>query len=183
MSCCGLETERLLLRKPEEADVPAITAMIGDWDVVKNLATAPYPYLEEHARQFIARIAEGRATGESHVFAITRKPAGAYMGTIGLHLRDGAFEIGYWLGKPHWKMGYASEAARKVISFAFRELKATKLVAGWFHDNPASGHVLEKLGFQPDGAEQRDCAARGHSVYCHRVVLDRENFGRKKVAA
>src|SRR3984957_1255636 len=59
MSCCRLETERLLLRKPEEADVPAITAMIGDWDVVKNLATAPYPYLEDHARQFIARVVEG----------------------------------------------------------------------------------------------------------------------------
>jgi ribosomal-protein-alanine N-acetyltransferase len=183
MSCCRLDTERLLLRRPEQADVPAITAMIGDWDVVKNLATAPYPYLEEHAGAFIARIADDAARGESHEFAITRKPDGAYVGTMGLHLRDGAFEIGYWLGKPYWKMGYATEAARKVVSFAFGELGATRLVAGWFHDNPASGHVLEKLGFRPDGAEQRICAARGHSVYCHRVALDREDFERKKAAA
>ena len=147
MSCCGLETERLLLRKPEEADVPAITAMIGDWDVVKNLATAPYPYLEEHARQFIARIAEGRATGESQVFAITRKPDGAYMGTIGLHLRDGAFEIGYWLGKPYWGQGFMTEAVACALDLAFRPSERSVVLTTTDPANKGSQNVLRKSGF------------------------------------
>jgi RimJ/RimL family protein N-acetyltransferase len=179
MPCLRLETDRLLLRPPEEADVGNITALIGDWDIVKNLATAPYPYLEEHAREFIARMVEERAKGAAYPFAITRKDDGVYVGQIGLHLKNGEFEIGYWLGKAYWQQGYATEAARRTISFAFRDLKATKLIAGWFHDNPASGHVLEKLGFTPDGAEPRDCKARGHAVYCHMVRLDRENFGKR----
>jgi ribosomal-protein-alanine N-acetyltransferase len=179
MSCLKLESERLLLRPPTEADIADITRLIGDWDVVKNLSRVPHPYLEEHAREYIARAAEERAKGSSYSFAITRKEDGAYLGQSGLHLKDGVFETGYWLGKPYWKMGYATEAAKRTIEFAFHNLKATKVIAGWFHDNPASGHVLDKLGFKPDGAEQRDSLARGHAVYCHMVRLERENFGRR----
>jgi len=52
------------------------------------------------------------------------------------------------------------------------------LIAGWFHDNPASGRVLAKLGCLPSGAEQRDCLARGHAVYCHMVALERADMAR-----
>ena len=67
------------------------------------------------------------------------------MGGCGLHTHNGELELGYWYGKPYWKMGYATEAARRVLEFAFDELKAPAVWAGWFHDNPNSGHVLGKL--------------------------------------
>src|SRR5215469_12515291 len=114
MSCCRLETERLLLRPPEPRDVPAIVTWIGDWDVAKNLSRCPHPYIEQHAQEFLARAAEGRAKGTDFNFAITRRGDAQYMGQIGLHLKDGRFELGYWLGKPFWGSGYASEAARRV---------------------------------------------------------------------
>jgi ribosomal-protein-alanine N-acetyltransferase len=176
MSCCILETERLLLRPPEPRDVPAIVTWIGDWDVAKNLASCPHPYREEHAQEFLVRAAEGRAKGTDFAFAITRRADGAYMGQIGLHLKDGRFEVGYWLGKPFWKQGFASEAARRVALFGFKSLKAESIWAGWFHDNPASGHVLEKLGCKPDGQSPRNCLARGHEVMCNLVILSRETF-------
>ena len=146
MTCCRLESERLLLRPPEPRDVPAIVTWIGDWDVAKNLSKCPHPYGEEDAQEFLLRCAEGRAKGSDFGFAITRTADGRYLGQIGLHLKDGTFEIGYWLGKPFWGFGYASEAARRIALFAFRDLKADFVWAGWFHDNPASGRVLEKLG-------------------------------------
>ena len=177
-----LETERLLLRPPEFRDVPAIATWIGDWDVAKNLASVPHPYREEDAREFVARSVEKLAHGEGYCFAIERKLDNVFMGTCGLHLEDGLFELGYWLGKPFWRQGYATEAAKKVVSFAFRELKATSLWAGWFCDNPASGRVLQKLGFRPDGAAPRGSLARGHEVTCHRTTLTREEFGRKRAA-
>ena len=105
-----------------------------------------------------------------------------FLGSCGLHLKDGRFELGYWLGKPFWGQGYATEAAKKLVSFAFHDLKATSLWAGWYHDNPASGRVLEKLGCRPDGVEPRHSLARGHAVYCHMVALTREQFGRKRAA-
>jgi len=174
----------LLLRLPQTEDVPFIASLIGDYDVAKNLSRVPHPYSEDDARGWVARAGEDRAKASDFPFAVTRKADRAYIGSCGLHLRDGGlFEFGYWLGKPYWGQGYATEAAAAVCAFGFGELKATRLIAGFFHDNPASGHVLDKLGCTPDGAEQRDCLARGHAVYLHKVVLDAANFERRKMAA
>ncbi len=177
-----LESLRLLLREPEESDVPAIATLMNDWDVVKNLSRAPFPYLEEHARDFVGRQEGGRAAGTDFTFAITRKSHGAMVGMCGVHLRDEGFELGYWIGKPYWKQGYATEAAAQVLAFGFRNLRAEQIWAGWFHDNPASGHVLEKLGFRPNGCDQRDSAARGGSVLCNLVTMSRAEFGQRQAA-
>ncbi len=182
MSCTRLETERLLLRPPSLADVASVVAIANDYDVAKNLSKLPHPYTQKDAEDFVARASENRALGSDFAFAITRKHDGAYMGGICLHLKDGKFEFGYWLGKPYWRQGYATEAARRLVAFAFHDLKADSVWAGWYHDNPASGHVLEKLGCKPNGAEPRDCLARGHAVYCHLVILSREDFWQKKAA-
>ena len=113
---------------------------------------------------------------------MTRKGDGAYMGKCGIHLKDCGFELGYWLGRPYWGMGYATEAAAQVVAFAFRNLRAERVWAGWFFDNPASGRVLEKLGFRANGADQRDCAARGGSVLCNLVTMSRAEFGQRAAA-
>jgi RimJ/RimL family protein N-acetyltransferase len=169
----------LLLRPPEQADVPFIASLMSDFDVVKNLSRAPYPYRDDHAREFLGRQEEGRIKGTDFVFAIMRKGDGAFLGASGVHLRENGFELGYWLGKPYWKQGYATEAGAEVLAFAFRNLRADRVWAGWFHDNPKSGNVLRKLGFRPDGADERNCLARGHSVYCNLVTMSREDWQRK----
>jgi len=181
MSCCRLETERLLLRPQGADDIPALVALLNDFDISKNLARVPYPYTEEQAREFLGRGAEDRARGQAYPFAVTLKAEKTLIGGCGLRLKDdGVFELGYWLGRPYWGKGYASEAARRVAGFAFHDLDAPTIRASYFHDNPASGHVLEKLGCVPAGVEHIDCLARGHAVYSHRVVLDRENFGQRR---
>ncbi len=178
-----LESERLLLRAPAAFDIAEIVTLAGDYDVAKNLSRMPHPYHEDDARNWIDRMAEARAKGSDYGFAIARKDDGAFMGSCGLHLRDGgAFEFGYWLGKPFWGRGYATEAARRLVAFAFMELRLETVIAGYFHDNPASGRVLEKLGCVADGAVQRDCLSRGHTVYCHNVVLTAGQFWKKKAA-
>lgn len=177
-----LDTKRLLLREPELSDAPAIAALMNDWDVVKNLASAPFPYLEAHARDFICRQEDGRAKGTDFVFAITRKSDSALIGKCGLHFKEAAFEMGYWLGRPYWKQGYATEAASQVLAFGFRNLRADSVWAGWFHDNPASGRVLEKLGFRPNGQDRRQSAARGEGVLCNLVTMSRADFGQRHAA-
>jgi [ribosomal protein S5]-alanine N-acetyltransferase len=176
-----LESKRLLLRPPEECDVAAIAGFM-EWDVVKNLSRAPHPYTEEHARVFLGRQEEGRVKGSDFAFAVTRKDGGALAGMCGVHLREQGFELGYWLGRPYWGQGYATEAAAEVLGFAFRNLRAEAVEAGWFHDNPASGRVLEKLGFRPDGTGERDCAARGHAVLCNLVLMSRAEYVQRQAA-
>ncbi|HEY1632712.1 MAG TPA: GNAT family N-acetyltransferase [Rhizomicrobium sp.] len=182
--CGELESERLLLRHHRADDADAIVALANDWDVAKSLGRLPHPYGCKDAEFFLGKAAEGRAAGTDFNYAVTRKSDRALIGGVGVHLREGGhFEFGYWLGKPYWKQGYATEAARRLISFAFRDLKAERLIAGWFHDNPASGRVLEKLGCVMSGAESRDCLARGHAVYCHIVTLTREDFSQTRKQA
>jgi len=174
-----LETDRLVLRPPELRDAPDIARWVDDYDVAKNLASAPHPYTEENARAFVARMDDQWARGEGWCFAIVRKDDWRLAGCCGVHLKDGRFEIGYWLGKPFWNRGYCTEAVRRLVAFAFAELKPASVRAGWYYDNPASGRVLEKLGFLPDGAEMRGCLARGHDVTCNNVLLTAADFGQK----
>ena len=177
-----LESERLLLRPPGRRDVPAIVPLANDYDVAKNLSKLPHPYTAQDGEDFVARTEEKRAAGTDFTFAIAAKSDGALMGCAGLHLNKGAFELGYWLGKPYWSQGYATEAARRLLLFAFEDLKADWVWAGWYHDNPRSGQVLAKLGCQPKGFEKRHCLARGMEIGCNITVLTREAYAGRRVA-
>ena len=178
-----LQTTRLLLRPPERNDIPTLVPLIGDWEVAKNLSRVPFPYAEADAYAFFDQSQAKRANGTDFNFAIVCKADTAYIGGCGVHLREnGEWEFGYWIGKPHWRKGYATEAARALVGFAFATLKIDTLTAGWFVDNPASGHVLEKLGCVRTGTDERECRSRGHSVVCNTVTLTREQFEMKQAA-
>ena len=177
-----LETERLLLRPPRAADISHFIPLLSDFDVAKNLSRVPHPYTEDHASAFIVATNHAWRNKVEFTFSILRKQPSAYVGICGLHPeRD--WEFGYWLGKPFWGQGYATEAAGRLIAHAFDDLGADYVNAGWYCDNPASGRVLQKLGLRPNGEERRACLARGCQVSCHLVTLDRATYmTRKKVS-
>ncbi|WP_033074584.1 GNAT family N-acetyltransferase [Sphingopyxis sp. MWB1] len=147
-------TERLLLRPGWQEDAPALARAIGDEMVIRNLARAPWPYGEEDARAFLAGWVEGNPSR----FLMVRRTASAprIIGCIGLDPMDnGDVELGYWVARPYWGLGYATEAGRHMIDLA-RTIGIKRLVASHFVDNPASGSVLRKLGFVQTGR----CALR-----------------------
>ena len=143
-------TERLLLRPGWAEDAPALFEGIADEAIVRNLASAPWPYRRADAEAFLAT--ERRPDEASMV--IVRRTCGApqLIGTIGFGRRPGGdIELGYWIARPHWGLGYATEAVRAAIAIARDSLRLPRLVAGHFLDNPASGRVLDKAGFLPTG--------------------------------
>ncbi len=174
---CILESKRLILRPPRPADIEAMTVWLSDYAVASMTSRVPHPYNEEHAEEFLAMPPDGR-----HVFVIERRD-GLFMGMTGLH-PDAAlgYEFGYWLGRPFWGFGYATEAAGRLVAHAFEALGVETVHAGWFADNPASGHVLAKLGARHNGSKMRDCRARGQAVLCHDMLLTRADFLRKQAA-
>ncbi len=176
-------TQRLILRAPMMADMPAFVTLLNDYEVAKNLGLVAHPYTDTLFREFLVRTDRERQEGTDFVFAVTRAMDGAFIGLCSVHSKDRqSWELGYWYGRPYWGQGYATEAARPVMRFAFEDRGAEALNSGWFFDNPASGHVLEKLGFAPTGVVQRHCVSRGAAVACNRVQLTREQFARKKAA-
>jgi RimJ/RimL family protein N-acetyltransferase len=158
-----------LLRAPLLADARRICLLAGDFDVASMTATIPHPYSEEMAAEWIASALAGE---EGVVFAILR--SGALIGCTGYRaFGDDHAELGYWIGKPYWGMGYATEAVRALILHAFETGGFDYLTVGHFSDNPASARIIAKFGFAPLGNEMRDCAARGARAHCLIYRLDR----------
>ena len=94
-------------------------------------------------------------------------------GTCGLGRRpSGAVELGYWIARDHWGRGLATEASRALVDIA-RMLGLKMLEGAHFTDNPASGRVLEKLGFEASGIiAPRFSCARGHDYPSRLMRLD-----------
>ena len=176
---CILESDRLILRPPRPTDIAAMVVWLGDYNVSQNLARVPFPYDEQDAEAFVAGV--GREA-ETYVFSVLRSSDGLFLGGIGLHPDAEGFEFGYWLGKPFWGQGYATEAAHRLVRFGFEELGLETVRGSRFADNPASGHVLAKLGARHNGSRMRDSRARGSKVLCHEMLLTRADFLRKRAA-
>ncbi|MBX9896989.1 MAG: GNAT family N-acetyltransferase [Qipengyuania sp.] len=164
-------TERLLLRPAWPEDWEMILWGIGDERVVRNLATAPWPYLPEHAREFARRGQDPRYP--AFLLTLPENRGSRLVGCAGLGENRGEdAELGYWIARSYWGRGYATEGARGVLEVA-RLLGHTRIEAGHYLDNPASGRVLKKLGFRPTGkVKTRDCLARGGATPCAIYSLD-----------
>ncbi|MBV8686631.1 MAG: GNAT family N-acetyltransferase [Alphaproteobacteria bacterium] len=178
-------TERLLLRPGWVQDAPALHRVLAEEAIVRNLATAPWPYRYEDAEAFLAT----ERGPENPVMLVFLREAGAprLIGTIGLSRRPGEeVELGYWIGRHWWNRGFATEAGRAVVAMARDSLRLPRLAAGHFIDNPASGRVLEKLGFAPTGeVVPRFSVGRGMVAPCrtYGLTLREEAEGKAEEAA
>jgi RimJ/RimL family protein N-acetyltransferase len=157
-------TERLLLRPGFPEDAPALASAIADRSIVINLTGPPWPFEVRDAEAFLARIKDPVLPSLLIMRRTDSDPQ--LIGECGLARRpSGAVELGYWIARAHWGKGFATEAGRALIDIA-KALKLPRLEASHFLDNPASGRVLEKLGFRPTGlsAERYSCARGGEAM-------------------
>jgi RimJ/RimL family protein N-acetyltransferase len=165
-----IETERLVLRAPRLEDAKTIATLLNDRRIAENTVRIPHPYAITDAQRFIDGANAG--SGET-VFLITRRDA-TVLGACGVAERaEEAPEIGYWLAFAFWGKGYATEAARAVIDYAFDDLHYDVLHAGTRVSNPASRRVLEKCGFQWTGVGLYRIRSLASSAPIDRFRLDR----------
>ena len=138
---CPLSTPRLQLRRPAERDAASIVAIAGDWEVARRLARIPHPYTQEHFRFFMDSVVP-----EEPTWVIVWRQTAQLIGVIGLHPNDDgqSAEVGYYIGRPFWGQGFATEAARIIVQAGFDVFRCVKLTSGYQADNLASGRVLEK---------------------------------------
>lgn len=164
-----IDTLRLRLRPPDEADLAALAGLAGERRIATMLSAMPHPYGEAEARAFLAFSADP-ANG-LHL-AVERKADRAFLGCAGLNHRDGDLELGYWIGLPHQGSGFATEAAQALVDHAFAAVRAGRLTAWTRMRNDASRRVLHKCGFQFAGQGMRDTLLAGRvAVECY--VLER----------
>lgn len=162
-----IETPRLKLRRLRMSDASRIAQFCDDPGVGRNLARTPLPYLPSAAEGWIMINAARAPLGHDFVYAV-ELPGEGLIGVVGAHRSgEAGFEFGYWFGRPFWNQGFGTEAASAFVTEAS---KLGDLQAGHFIDNPASGRVLNKVGFAYTGeTETMFSLGRGETVACKRM--------------
>ena len=145
-----LRTERLVLRTFDPNDAVDVFAYAQSDKVGPMAGWKPHKTLEESQRMVAGFIAAG------DVWAVVEKKTGHVIGTVSLHKDlkrriEGCRQIGYALGEKYWGQGFATEACRAALDYAFDELGCPVMSATHFPINHKSRRVIKKLGFTPEG--------------------------------
>jgi ribosomal-protein-alanine N-acetyltransferase len=143
-----LETERLLFRTHELQDEADFIAMHTDSEVRRYMGGQAWP-LEKAQSRFRDQYL-GRPTKTFGLWATILKEEAKYIGCCGLRAVENVKEahLGYFLARPFWRRGIASEASGVFIDIAFRRLRLRRLLADVEKGNDASEHILQKFGFK-----------------------------------
>jgi RimJ/RimL family protein N-acetyltransferase len=147
-----LVTARLRLRPFHPDDAADVRRLAGAPEVADTTLNIPHPYEEGMAEAWIATHQPEYEAGRLATFAITLAD-GTLVGAIGLRIRreHERAELGYWVGVPYWNRGYATEAARAMVTFAFSGLGLHRVNAHHMTRNPGSGRVMQKVGMRHEG--------------------------------
>lgn len=144
------ETDRLILRTIEEGDAAEQDRLLNTPTVMARLGGV------KELHEIEAKHAKSMALYAQHGFSflfMIEKDTGEMVGHCGIKLVDnplaknqGDHEVGWLVREDRWRRGYAEEAMRAVLDWAFGRVAAPHVVALTSHANVASWKLMEKLG-------------------------------------
>lgn len=143
-----LETDRLRLRAFRNEDLEAYAAMCADPEVMRFLGTGVTLSRDDAWRSMAGFLGHWALRGYG-MWALEEKATGALVGRAGFLNPEGwpGFELGWTLGRPHWGKGYATEAARRALAYAFDEMGRDVVISLIRPANVRSAQVARRLGY------------------------------------
>lgn len=148
-----LESVRLVLRRPTAADAAAVFSYAGDPQVTRWLDWPTHASPADSATAIAAYLA-ALASGEQSYWVIERRRDARVIGGIAARVAVPDADLGFVLARPAWGQGLATEAGQLVLDWLSGLAAVERIVAANATDNPASGRVLEKLGFTRAGVSK-----------------------------
>ncbi len=148
-----LHTDRLTLRPFTFDDVAQLRPLVGEKEIAANTMTIPHPYPDGEAERWISTHQPRFEEGKAATFAVTLRDSDVLIGAIGLSIKreHSHAEMGYWIGKPYWNKGYATESTQALLRYGFETLGLNRIFAHHMTKNPASGRVMQKIGMTYEG--------------------------------
>jgi len=154
-----LETDRLILRTWADSDLQPMHEINQDPKVMEY-----FPGLQDlkATKNFISKVNNHFDKHGYSLYACLRKDSNQFIGFIGLLIADfeahftPATEIGWRLSSKHWGQGFATEGAKAVLDYAFKELKVPEIVSFTAKDNSKSMRVMHKIGLQHNADDDFD---------------------------
>lgn len=142
-----LETERLVLRELTMSDEPALAEILTDPQTMEHY---PAPFSRQKVRDWISWNLSNYDQYKHGLWAVIRKKDGLFLGDCGITMQeiegDSVPELGYHIRKDCWGRGYATEAARGCMDYAFQILRLPRLYTYTEKNNIPSMKVAEKNG-------------------------------------
>ena len=154
-----LKTERLLLRPFVKEDARSVfECWESDPEVAKYMFWTSHSDIEK-TREWLSFEIGQIPKDDWYRFALVLKKTHELIGTALIYYEPEVecWEIGYNLGQKYWGYGYATEAAKQIISFAKEKLGILEVVGRYAKENAASGNVLRKLGFEYEKDISYEC--------------------------
>lgn len=161
-----LSDGRIRLRLPVATDEPAVFEACQDPEI-QRWVPIPVPYLQEHARYWIADAERGWSHRRHGALAIADAAGDGFLGAIGLQrIDEHRASIGYWVVPGERGRSVATDAVRLLGHWALARLSLRRLELYHFVGNEASGRVAEKVGFQREGVLRAYVVVRGEPSDC-----------------
>ena len=174
-----LLTARCRLRRLSHDDAPHVVSACETPGFTDGMTWEPVRTIEEtHA--FTDEALRLWETGEKFVWTVEDAGDGSFIGRVEVNraeeLPEGTWALGYWIHPERQGKGYATEAAREAIRFAFEELGAAAIVSPHHDWNDASGKVLRKIGMRHTGFSEGRTTKNGKPVRAAEFWLDRKDW-------
>ncbi len=150
-----LSTKRLILRGFREEDLDAYAEMCGDPEVMRYIANGQPLSRWDSWRNMAMILGHWQLRGYG-LWAVEERCSGEMIGRIGCWQPEGwpGLEIGWTLRRAYWGRGYATEAARRSMDYAFEKLGQSRVISLIRLENQASRRVAEKLGEHLEGTTE-----------------------------
>ncbi|MBE6674175.1 MAG: GNAT family N-acetyltransferase [Ruminococcaceae bacterium] len=158
-----METDRLLFRAIRRSDIEDVYEYSANPKTSEFLLWEPHNSIE-YTKKFIDIVLSKYKLGEYNDWAIVLKENNKMIGTCGFTRIDeynSIAEIGYVLNPKYWGYGIATEAAKKVVDFAFEVLKVNRVEAKFMFGNEASLRVMNKIGMKFEGYQREAMLVKG----------------------
>jgi RimJ/RimL family protein N-acetyltransferase len=168
----NLKTKRLLLRQWKNSDLPIFAKINSNSEVMQFF---PSLLTQTESDVFAKKIIQELQEKPYGLWAVEIPAIAPFIGFIGLHYQDfkatftPCIEIGWRLDSAYWKKGYATEAGKKVLEYAFKTLKLNEVVSFTSEKNFRSIALMKRLGlhYHPENNFEHPKLPKGHPLSYH----------------
>jgi RimJ/RimL family protein N-acetyltransferase len=167
-----LETERLRLRPFRRSDLEDYAALNADPEVLRYLGGGAPTWDRGRSWRHLAFLMGHWQLGGAGMWVVEHRETGSFAGTVGFAAPEGwpGFELAWILARRWWGQGFATEAAREALNYAFKSLEKDRVISLIHPENRASIRVAERIG---ERLEKR-IEHGGREMLCY--GLDRETY-------
>ena len=175
-----IESERLILRSYEDADINDLVEGLNNINVAKWISGVPYPYTENDAKNFI-EIAKDNDENVEISLAIVLKENNKVIGGTeirNINKKDGTAGGGIWINEKYQKNEYGTEAFSARNKYCFEVLGLRRIENGYFSGNEKSRRMQMKLGYKDEGVRRKKFLCLATNEYVDECVtgLLKEEF-------